>query len=108
MNEAKDKKNTDDWKKSTIKKAIEDAGWSFSQLSLANGLTRCTLAMALNKPYPNAERIIAKALGVTPAVIWPSRYDASGVSLQSSRRGPLPRKGNASSVLCNPQTAQAA
>ncbi len=108
MSKVVDKKNGEDWKKSTIKKAIEDAGWSFAQLSLANGLNRCTLPVALSKPYPNAERIIAKALGVAPETIWPSRYDASGVSLVPSKPGPMPKKGNASSVLRNTQPARAA
>ena len=32
------------------------------------------LRTAMFKPYPKAERLIAKALGKTPQQIWPERY----------------------------------
>jgi len=33
-----------------------------------------TLKNVLSRAYPKAERIIADAIGVDPAQIWPSRY----------------------------------
>ncbi|MBE5204722.1 helix-turn-helix domain-containing protein, partial [Pectobacterium sp. FL60-S17] len=36
-----------------------------------------TLANALTKHWPKGEKLIAEALGVSPAEIWPSRYRKS-------------------------------
>ncbi|EMU6158091.1 helix-turn-helix domain-containing protein, partial [Yersinia enterocolitica] len=38
------------------------------------GLAPSTLRNALRGSYPKAEVIIANAIGVSPAVIWPSRH----------------------------------
>lgn len=43
-------------------------------LSKNAGLSADTLKNALHRSYPKGERIIADALGVEPANIWPSRY----------------------------------
>ncbi|WP_038267972.1 helix-turn-helix domain-containing protein, partial [Xenorhabdus cabanillasii] len=43
-------------------------------LSVAAGLAADTLRNALVRPWPKGEKIIAQAIGVEPAVIWPSRY----------------------------------
>lgn len=53
-------------------------GTSLQRLSRKNGYTRTALTMALYRPWPKAERIIAEALGVTPEYIWPSRYHPDG------------------------------
>ena len=45
------------------------------KLSIHYGYAPTLVRQALDKPYPNAERIIAEALGVSPETIWPSRYD---------------------------------
>ncbi len=44
-------------------------------LSTSAGLKPDTLKNALHRSYPKGERIIADALNVTPASIWPSRYN---------------------------------
>ena len=49
-------------------------GKSLSQLGIENGLAKTTVRNALDKPYPKGEQIIADALGLSPAEIWPSRY----------------------------------
>ncbi|MGX9522457.1 helix-turn-helix domain-containing protein [Vibrio mediterranei] len=49
---------------------------SLSSLGKSHGLSRHTLKNALDKPYPKAEKIIAKALEMTPEEIWPSRYES--------------------------------
>ncbi|GAB2933391.1 helix-turn-helix domain-containing protein [Rheinheimera gaetbuli] len=59
------------------------ANKSLRQLSEEHNLSPNTLGQALQRPYPNAERIIAAAIGVDPQVIWPSRYNSEG---KSSRR----------------------
>lgn len=55
--------------------ALKKKGISMSALSRENGLASTTLANALDRPWPKGERIIAKALGLTPAEVWPSRYE---------------------------------
>lgn len=74
------KKPDTDWHPADIQAALRKKGWSFAQLGLFHGYTdRSSLTLALRKPYPKAERIIAETLGVLPQTIWPSRYDAAGV-----------------------------
>lgn len=58
---------------------------SLRQLSVDNGMAETTLSQALQRPYPNAEKIIAQAIGVDPQEIWPSRYNSDGSS--SRRKG---------------------
>ena len=65
-----------DWHKADIKAALEKAGWTLRKLAAAHGFSGSTLQHPLKKPYPNAERIIAEALGINPWEIWPSRYNA--------------------------------
>lgn len=67
---------------------------SLRQLSEENELSPNTLAQALQRPYPKAERIIAAAIGVSPQTIWPSRYNTDG---STSRR-----KGKRSIAKSNP------
>jgi Ner family transcriptional regulator len=54
--------------------ALKKKGISMSALSRENGLASTTLANALERPWPKGERIIAQALGLNPADVWPSRY----------------------------------
>lgn len=58
-----------------IKAALEKAGWSLRKLSIDAGYANAnTVNQALHRPYPRAERIIAKALNKEPHEIWPTRY----------------------------------
>ena len=63
-----------DWPRTRITRAIEDKGLSLRRLGVANNLSPHTLKNALDRRWPRGERIIADALGLTPAEIWPSRY----------------------------------
>ncbi len=63
-----------DWHKADIIAAIRKQGTSLSGLSRQAGLSSGTLANALTRPWPKGEFIIAKALNIHPAEIWPSRY----------------------------------
>ena len=67
-----------DWHPADIKAALEKAGWSLQQLSLAHGYVTGSLRMALRNPWPKAEAIIATTLGHAPDQIWPSRYGPDG------------------------------
>ena len=44
-------------------------------LAIENGYANCTtLSYVLRRRWPKGERIIAQALDLHPAEIWPSRY----------------------------------
>jgi Ner family transcriptional regulator len=63
-----------DWPREYIIAELHRRGMSLRALSFANGYSRNTLLDALDRSYPKAETIIAKALGLRPAKIWPTRY----------------------------------
>lgn len=80
-----------DWHPADIVAALRKAGWSLRKLSIANGYAApTTLTVPLNRPWPKGERIIAAAIGIDPARIWPSRYQhkhTTGVHERSDGRG---------------------
>lgn len=53
--------------------ALHKSGQTLRQLSLSNGYSADTLGAALVRSYPKAERIIAEALNLPVATIWPER-----------------------------------
>ena len=64
-----------DWSKEEIKAALTKRGLTLKGLTLAHGYRSVDVcAQALQRPYPKAERIIANAIDLHPAIIWPSRY----------------------------------
>lgn len=67
------KKSTQDWHRADVVAALHKKGWSLRKLSLQHSLSAGTLKTALDRPYPKAEGIIAAALELTPADIWPER-----------------------------------
>lgn len=66
--------NQQDWHSADIIAALKKRGTSLAAVSRNAGLASSTLANALTKHWPKGERLIAEALGVSPAEIWPSRY----------------------------------
>jgi len=64
----------DDWPREYILAELHRRGISLRQLSFRHGYRRNTLLDALDRKYPKAEKIIARALGLAPSKIWPSRY----------------------------------
>ncbi|MBN3237702.1 helix-turn-helix domain-containing protein [Pectobacterium versatile] len=64
----------DDWHRADIIAALKKRGTCLADLSRKVGLNSRTLSNALDRRYPKAERIIADAIGVQPADIWPTRY----------------------------------
>jgi Ner family transcriptional regulator len=67
-----------DWHRADIVAAIWKKGTSLRRLSEENGYYPTSLKMALHRPYPKTEAIIAEAIGLPPWAIWPSRYDENG------------------------------
>ena len=63
-----------DWHRADIIAALKKRGTSLSALARSQGYSSSTLQNALNSKWPKGERIIATALEVEPAEIWPSRY----------------------------------
>ncbi len=63
-----------DWHPADIIAALRKKGTSLAALSRDSGLSSSTLANALTRPWPKGEWLIAKAIKVHPAEIWPSRY----------------------------------
>lgn len=62
------------WHPADIIAAVKKQGTSLAALSREAGLSSSTLANALARPWPKGELIIARALGLSPEVIWPERY----------------------------------
>jgi Ner family transcriptional regulator len=67
-----------DWHPADVVAAIRKAGSSIRRLSLAHGFAEGSLRVALNRQWPNAEQILAEAIGLRPHQIWPSRYERDG------------------------------
>lgn len=64
-----------DWHRADIVAELRKAGWSLRRLAIHHGYAApTTLTNALGRPWPKGERLIAEAIGVDPATIWPSRY----------------------------------
>lgn len=63
-----------DWHPADVVAAVRKAGWSMRRLSASYGYASNALSNALRTPWPLGEQRIAEAIGVTPEVIWPSRY----------------------------------
>lgn len=54
-------------------------GRSLAEVAAEAGVQRQTLYHAQKRPYPRMEKIIADALGLHPAQLFPERYDADGL-----------------------------
>ncbi|MCI4031318.1 helix-turn-helix domain-containing protein [Dickeya dianthicola] len=66
--------NQQDWHPADIIAALKKRGTTLAAVSRNAGLASSTLANALTRHWPKGEKLIAEALGVSPAEIWPSRY----------------------------------
>lgn len=64
----------EDWHPADVIAALRKKGTSLAAVSRNAGLSSSTLANALSRPWPKGEWLIAKAISVHPAEIWPSRY----------------------------------
>lgn len=68
------KRHSKDWHNATIVYRLKMRGVSLRQLSKSHGFSPTALSVALQRPWPKAEGIIAAAIGVSPESIWPNRY----------------------------------
>ncbi|WP_145550829.1 helix-turn-helix domain-containing protein [Yersinia intermedia] len=76
-----------DWHQADIIAGLRKRGTTMSALSRSAGLSSSTLANVLSRPWPKGEWLVAKALEIHPAEIWPSRYfDDSGRLLDRKAR----------------------
>lgn len=64
----------EDWHPADVVAGLRKAGWSLRKLSVHNGYYPNGLAKALSRPWPKGERLIAEALGISAADIWPQRH----------------------------------
>jgi Ner family transcriptional regulator len=64
---------------------------SLQQFEAQHRLPACSATAACRRPHRRAEIAIAKALGIRPEHIWPSRYSKNG-----HRLSPQPRENYAS------------
>lgn len=69
-----------DWHRADIIAALRKRGLSLRQLSAREGYRTNAVQLALKRPAPVYEQIIADELGLHPKDIWPSRYDENGTS----------------------------
>jgi Ner family transcriptional regulator len=63
-----------DWHPADILAALKKRGFSLVKLSTDNGYHPTAAGKALKRSWPAMEKIIADAIGVDSATIWPSRY----------------------------------
>lgn len=54
-------------------------GRSLAHYAREAGVTRTCLYRAFIQPYPRMEKIVADAVGLTPQILFPERYDADGL-----------------------------
>ena len=73
---------SEDWDRATILYRVHLAGRTMAGISRAAGYARTAANVALIRQWPAVEALIAKAIGVLPQTIWPSRYDVDGAPLK--------------------------
>ncbi len=84
------------------------AGYTLSSLARELGVARRTPQVALHRPYPRMERILAETIGHAPHELWPERYDANGKPNRPlGRPRGQPAKCNRHACKINTASAQA-
>ncbi|ORM62020.1 DNA-binding protein [Pantoea rodasii] len=63
-----------DWHPEDIKANLHKRGLSLAELGRRNGYAEGALKSVLRTPSKPQQRIVAEALGISPEIIWPSRY----------------------------------
>jgi Ner family transcriptional regulator len=74
-----------DWHPADVLAALKKRGQSLAGLSVANGYHPTAAGKALKQSWPALELLVAQAIGLTPQVIWPSRYDENGNPMPRAR-----------------------
>jgi Ner family transcriptional regulator len=75
-----------------VKYQVHLQGKSLAQVATDAGVKRSTLYTVFVKTYPRMEKVVADAVGLPPAVLFPERYDDDG--LPTYRMG-RPKKSTA-------------
>jgi len=60
-------------------------GESFASIGAELGITRNSVSQALDLPSARVERALAAKLGVTPAALFPERFDRNGRRFHQER-----------------------
>lgn len=76
-----------DWHPAKVKAELEMRGTNLSQLARTHQYKH--INEVLRRPWLAAEQIVAKALGMKPAEIWPSRYQLPRDRSQLLTRNPV-------------------
>ncbi len=98
---------TQDWHPADIQAALKKAGWSYARISRVNKYARSSANNAIRTPWPRMELLIATAIGTTPQLIWPSRYNEDGTPKSGRGQRGLGRyKRKASRPASNSSTAR--
>lgn len=63
-----------DWTSDLIIRALKKAGFSVPALEAELGIADGSLRNAFYRHVPKYEHFIAQKIGLSPDVIWPSRY----------------------------------
>jgi Ner family transcriptional regulator len=82
-------KRTTPWDRHAILAEIKRRCGSLQAFSEGTKLSADHFSVALARPYPRAEKIIARKLGVPAQDLWPDRYYRDG----TRRPSPYPRQG---------------
>jgi Ner family transcriptional regulator len=87
-----------DWHPADVVAALRKRGTSLRQLAAQNGYSH--IQRVLTSPWLAAEQVVARALGVQPRDIWPSRYlnpsdRQRAFQLTRKIKVTMPRKANA-------------
>lgn len=70
-------------KRDWIKYQLKIRGLSLAALGRKHGnACRQSLSMALYRPNPRWEFVIAQAIGLAPNQIWPERYDENNLPIK--------------------------
>ena len=97
------KPHTDqDWDSHAITAELRRRGLTFADLARAEGVNCRAVRQALYSSSPKNERLIAEALGLDPAQIWPSRYTAECIAANPWRRAALASVGHPAAFLLPP------
>ena len=64
-----------------IKAEIEKRNQSLTSLARKHGYSQSAFSMAIRKPYPRVEKIIAQFLGISLHRLFPDRWHSDGTRL---------------------------
>lgn len=81
------KANQKDWHPADIVAAVHKRGLTLRKIAKQAGVSQTTVVKAMRQRNAPGEVRIAKAIGVPPHIIWPSRYDPDGFRKHTGGRG---------------------